>query len=81
MAGLGLSALIYLFVKSFNLVYFFVGYFFALFLLYLICQAISGGCKSGGFRMDRIQGFLLTVITTLYLIKLTYYLGHIFYKI
>jgi hypothetical protein len=52
------GSLISLFVKSFNLVYLFVGYFCAIFLLYPMCQTISGGCESWGFRMDRIQGFL-----------------------
>jgi hypothetical protein len=57
------GSLIFLFVKSFNLVYLFVGYFCAIFLLYPMCQTISGGCKSGGFRMDRIQGFLFQINT------------------
>ena len=53
------GSFISLFVKSFNLVYLFVGFFCVIFLPYLMCQTISGRCKNGGFRMDRIQGFLI----------------------
>jgi hypothetical protein len=60
------GSLIFLFVKSFNLVYLFVGYFCAIFLLYPMCQTISGGCKSGGFRMDQIQGFLFILNPMVY---------------